>query len=249
MSTKNNKKTLLRVIVPLFVLILAAVPVVVYAQTTGLDIFWWTVDAGGGTLTGDNIALDGTIGQADAGEVLRGGNYSLTGGYWDAGLVGYAEPPKIYLPVLARRMCNGGGFESEPNNYLDEADLLCWGKPLAGAHDGNANTGDVFVITLVGGQATGIKLITSDITGVQLVLYASDAELLDRDVTPEDNEFYIGYTAETPGQFYIYVFSDPGANNSAAYTLTVAAEEVPPGGQSVPTSEDNTVPLPQAPVR
>ncbi len=47
-------------------------------------IAWYTVDGGGGTsadLSGA-FELSGTIGQADAGLVLSGGGYELTGGFW-----------------------------------------------------------------------------------------------------------------------------------------------------------------------
>ena len=46
-------------------------------------IDWWTIDGGGGTsssLTG--FELTGTIGQWDAGTLLSGAGYELTGGFW-----------------------------------------------------------------------------------------------------------------------------------------------------------------------
>ncbi len=50
----------------------------VQAQTYSID--WYSIDGGGGTSSGGNYTLTGTIGQPDAG-TLSGGNYTLTGGF------------------------------------------------------------------------------------------------------------------------------------------------------------------------
>ena len=53
------------------------------------QIFPFTIDGGGGTLTGNNFSLSGTVGQTDVG-VHTGGDYTLVGGFWamiDAGTV------------------------------------------------------------------------------------------------------------------------------------------------------------------
>ena len=44
------------------------------------DLSWWTVDGGGGTSTGGDFVLRGTIGQPDAG-TLSGGDFVLRGGF------------------------------------------------------------------------------------------------------------------------------------------------------------------------
>jgi len=44
---------------------------------------WFTIDGGGGTSSGGDFTLNGTIGQPDAG-TMSGGNYSLAGGFWGA---------------------------------------------------------------------------------------------------------------------------------------------------------------------
>lgn len=49
------------------------------AQPFAID--WFTIDGGGGTSTGGNFVLQGTIGQPDAG-VMSGGQFTLTGGFW-----------------------------------------------------------------------------------------------------------------------------------------------------------------------
>ena len=48
------------------------------AQTYTID--WYSIDGGGGTSSGGNYTLTGTIGQPDAG-ASAGGNYTLTGGF------------------------------------------------------------------------------------------------------------------------------------------------------------------------
>src|SRR5436190_7754944 len=50
------------------------------AQSFTID--WFTIDAGGGSSTGGVYSVSGTIGQPDAGPILTGGNFSVTGGFW-----------------------------------------------------------------------------------------------------------------------------------------------------------------------
>ena len=54
-----------------------------YASGTGdeFDLSWHTVDGGGGTSSGGDFVLRGTIGQHDAGD-LSGGDFTLRGGFW-----------------------------------------------------------------------------------------------------------------------------------------------------------------------
>jgi len=75
-------------------LILTALATVARAQSGGpFDLSWSTIHAGGGTSIGSTggadttassqFTLTGTIGQPDAGTAtLRGGQFSLTGGFW-----------------------------------------------------------------------------------------------------------------------------------------------------------------------
>ena len=69
------------------------------ATTSSYDLSWWTVDGGGGTLTGDGpYTLSGTAGQPEA-AVWSGETYTLAGGFWGGALGGYA----VYLPLVLRR--------------------------------------------------------------------------------------------------------------------------------------------------
>ncbi len=45
-----------------------------------LDIPAYSIDGGGGTSSGDDFQLIGSVGQPDAGTVLEGDDYGLTGG-------------------------------------------------------------------------------------------------------------------------------------------------------------------------
>jgi Dockerin type I domain len=84
----------------------------------GYDLSWFTIDGGGGTSSGGNFTISGTIGQADAGPSggMSGGppgsQYALVGGFWP----GAAATPSIPCPADF----NGSGTV----NGLDLAILL-----------------------------------------------------------------------------------------------------------------------------
>ena len=50
------------------------------AQPYSID--WFKIAGGGGTSTGGNYSLSGTIGQHDAGGPMTNGPFSLVGGFW-----------------------------------------------------------------------------------------------------------------------------------------------------------------------
>ena len=61
------------------------IPAFVYAQSSGGDfeIVNSTVDNGGGTSTGGDFSLTGTIGQPEANpQSSSGGEFKLAGGFW-----------------------------------------------------------------------------------------------------------------------------------------------------------------------
>ena len=66
------------------VLLMMQVPI--QAQSGGdFEITRATIDAGGGRSQGGGFVLIGTIGQVDAVEMLSGGAYVLSGGFWASG--------------------------------------------------------------------------------------------------------------------------------------------------------------------
>ena len=85
------------------VLLMAAILVSVISAAQVADdsdygLSWWTVDGGGGSVSGDGYTLRSTAGQPDAG-AMADGAYTLSGGFWGgAGPTGYT----VYLPVVAK---------------------------------------------------------------------------------------------------------------------------------------------------
>jgi hypothetical protein len=75
---------------------------VVLAAPQAFEMSRWTVAGGGGTSAGEAYTLASTIGQAEAGYQMSGGEYTLAGGFRGAG--GVAPPPQwdFYLPVISR---------------------------------------------------------------------------------------------------------------------------------------------------
>jgi hypothetical protein len=64
------------------------------AQNYSID--WFKIAGGGGTSSGGQYSVSGTIGQPDAGGPMSGGGYSLTGGFWSM----VAAVPTPGLPSL-----------------------------------------------------------------------------------------------------------------------------------------------------
>jgi hypothetical protein len=88
----------------LLILILFTLPS--QAQTGGgFTLNRSTTDGGGGVSSGGSYTLHGTIGQPDVGPALRGGAYTLVGGFWAGpGAPGGASGSnnQVYLPVLLK---------------------------------------------------------------------------------------------------------------------------------------------------
>ena len=102
----TTSRTAVLVVIALF---LAASTALVRAQAGGTlgatgelgsdyDLSWFTVDGGGGTVSGGGHMLAGTAGQWEPGMALRGGGYTLGGGFWE----GAATGNWIYLPLVMR---------------------------------------------------------------------------------------------------------------------------------------------------
>jgi hypothetical protein len=66
------------------------------AQPYAID--WYKVSGGGGTSSGGQYIINGTIGQHDAGGPMTGGNYSLMGGFWS--LISIVQTPGAPLLVI-----------------------------------------------------------------------------------------------------------------------------------------------------
>jgi hypothetical protein len=66
-------------------------PATGFAQQYSID--WYTVAGGGGTSSGGQYTVSGTVGQPDAGVAMTGGSYSLTGGFWS--LIAVVQTPGL----------------------------------------------------------------------------------------------------------------------------------------------------------
>jgi hypothetical protein len=77
----------------------------VSAQSGTYDLSWNSVDGGGAKSTNNGYAVNGSIGQPDAG-LLNGGAYGLRGGFWSG--VGIQPTPTpvsyhVYLPLTVKQ--------------------------------------------------------------------------------------------------------------------------------------------------
>lgn len=73
-------------------------PSLALAQSYSID--WYKIAGGGGTSTGANYSVSGTIGQPDASGAMTGGSYSLTGGFWALiSVVQTAGTPNLTITV------------------------------------------------------------------------------------------------------------------------------------------------------
>jgi hypothetical protein len=101
-----------------------------FAQTYSID--WFTIDGGGGTSSGGQYSLSGTIGQPDAGK-LSGGNYVLEGGFW-GGLQGLGQP---FLHIsLSGTDVIISWTPSTPGFFLQESPTIsptAWSNSASGA--------------------------------------------------------------------------------------------------------------------
>lgn len=80
----------------ILILVLLTVSISLASGGNNYTLTWWTADGGGSVSTGGNYALQGTVGQPDAGEMVNG-RYTLQSGYWN-GLDQYG----VYLPLVIR---------------------------------------------------------------------------------------------------------------------------------------------------
>ncbi len=93
-------------------------------------ISWQTLDGGGGASTGGIYALEGTIGQPDAGETMQGGAYDLQGGFWAfIELVQTPDGPPLRIAggsansaTLAWPVAGSAGYQLQDASSLEEPD-------------------------------------------------------------------------------------------------------------------------------
>jgi hypothetical protein len=80
--------------------VLLVVVSLVLAQPGEFQLPWHRIVGGGGNSSdGGRYALSGTIGQPEAGVLMEGSTFQLSGGYWGGAAPG-APPNELYLPVV-----------------------------------------------------------------------------------------------------------------------------------------------------
>ena len=89
-----------RVMIILALMGLFLITAVTMAGNNPFAINWWSVDGGGGTSTGGEYTVVGTIGQYDSHSTVFGGDYALSDGFWQYGVSGGQY--QIYLPMIVR---------------------------------------------------------------------------------------------------------------------------------------------------
>jgi hypothetical protein len=106
------------------------IPTISFAQSYTID--WYKVSGGGGTSTGGNYQVSGTIGQHDAGSAMTGGSYSLTGGFWALYAVQTPGAPVLTITYIGNQAIvswspSVTGWTLQTNNNLATG---TWGNYL-----------------------------------------------------------------------------------------------------------------------
>ncbi len=107
----------------LLTLCLFATALCLRASAQSYSIDWYKIAGGGGTSTGAVYSISGTIGQSDASQLMTGGNYTLTAGFWS--LVGTVQTLGAPLLSIVRQgagvtVCwqNVSGWNLQQNSNL-----------------------------------------------------------------------------------------------------------------------------------
>ncbi len=115
------------------------------AAAGDLAITTHSIDGGGGTSSGGDFVLTGTIGQPDAGPAATGGDFSMVGGFWRSGGDatdpcpadidgdGNVDVPDLIELIVAWGDCGGGSCPADidGSGVVDVSDLVAlivaWG--------------------------------------------------------------------------------------------------------------------------
>ena len=91
MSRSDSRRLPLLAVIAMMTAITASTAIAVLSGASDPEIIWQTINGGGGTSSGGDYALSGTIGQSDAG-TMSGAAFTLTGGFW-TGAANASTPP------------------------------------------------------------------------------------------------------------------------------------------------------------
>jgi hypothetical protein len=82
-------------------LVLLIAASLLFAQSGEFQLPWRRIAGGGGSSSdGEQFVLSGTIGQAEAGVLMEGSSFQLSGGYWGGAACG-RPPNQLYLPLVS----------------------------------------------------------------------------------------------------------------------------------------------------
>ncbi|MBA4149002.1 MAG: hypothetical protein H0X66_12870 [Verrucomicrobia bacterium] len=124
----------------------------VHAQSFSID--WHKIAGGGGTSTGGNYTLTGTIGQHDAG-TMSGGNYTLEGGFL-SGLVLIQTPgaPTLSIQISGANAVISWAADASVGFSLQESLSLSSPVPWTGSGATITTNGNIKSVTV---PANGVR--------------------------------------------------------------------------------------------
>ena len=92
------------------------------AQEFGVD--WFAIDGGGGTSTGGEYSVSGSIGQVDAGNTF-GGDFAVIGGFWSiVTVVESAATPSLRVSLAEGRVIIAWPENGNADFVLEETTAL-----------------------------------------------------------------------------------------------------------------------------
>jgi len=134
------------------ILLAAATPVLANAQNYSVD--WYKIAGGGGTSSGGNYSLVGTIGQHDAGK-MTGGNYTLEGGFLSGiVLVQTTGAPQLSIQLSGANAVISWAVDGSADFVLQEALNLNSPAPWNNSGASIVTSGGTKSVTV---PATGMK--------------------------------------------------------------------------------------------
>lgn len=124
------------------------------ARAQSYDISWYKIAGGGGTSSGSNFTLSGTIGQPDAG-VMSGGTYAISGGFW--GIYSVVQMPGSPLLTIT---------------HSGSSVVISWPTPTSNftlqQNNSVSNAGGWGAVSQTTNSASGTNSVTIPATGGQL---------------------------------------------------------------------------------
>jgi len=119
------------------------------AQSTNYSISWHTIGGGGGTSSGGNFTVSGTIGQP-ATSAMSGGSYSLTGGFWS--IIATVQTPGAPLMsvTLAGKLATISWPAPAPGFVLEQSQNLTTGSWSVSPATVSTNNGVISVTVPAG---------------------------------------------------------------------------------------------------